>query len=406
MKIAIVGCGHIADYYVQTLPEHPELELVGVMDIIRDRAVKFSQYHSIPFYETLDELLTDSNVDIVLNLTNPRSHYEVSKACLEAGKHIYSEKPIAMTISESKNLVALANQQGLQITSAPCSLLGETAQTLWKAVRENAVGKVRLVYAEIDDGMIHKSSYKTWLSVSGIPWPYQDEFEIGCTIEHAGYYVTWLTAFFGPAESVTAFASCLIPNKVSDELLEPPDTPDFSVACIKFKSGVVARLTCSIVAPHNHSLKIIGDHGILETEECWFYDAPIYVEYREKSSLTNSTEFNIFKQSIVLAEKFFSYAKRIQTKILMKQQTKMIYPLVRKPPKSKWYEDSGMQMDLSRGVAEMAASITEQRPNRLSADFTLHNNELVIAIHQAFHIGSTVNLTTTFEPIEPMDWAK
>ena len=90
----------------------------------------------------------------------------------------------------------------------------------------------------------------------------------------------------------------------------------------------------------------------------------------------------------------------------MKQQTKMIYPLVRKPPKSKWYEDSGMQMDLSRGVAEMAASITEQRPNRLSADFSLHNNELVIAIHQAFHIGSTVHLTTTFEPIEPMDWAK
>jgi predicted dehydrogenase len=311
-----------------------------------------------------------------------------------------------MTISESKDLVALANQQGLQITSAPCSLLGETAQTLWKAVRENAIGKVRLVYAEIDDGMIHQSSYKTWLSASGIPWPYQDEFEIGCTLEHAGYYVTWLAAFFGPAESVTAFSSCLIPNKVSNELLNPSNTPDFSVACIKFKSGVVARLTCSIVAPHNHSLKIIGDDGLLETEECWFYDAPVYVQYREESSLTNPTDFNISKQSIVLVQKFFSYAKRIQNKILMKQKNKTIYPLVRKPPKSKWYEDGGMQMDLSRGVAEMAASITEQRPNRLSADFSLHTNELVLAIHQAFQIRETVYLTTTFEPIEPMDWAK
>jgi len=72
MKIAIVGCGFVADYYLSTLSFHPQLELVGVTDKLPDRAQKFSQFHSVPAYDSLDALLADSQVDIVLNLTNPR----------------------------------------------------------------------------------------------------------------------------------------------------------------------------------------------------------------------------------------------------------------------------------------------------------------------------------------------
>src|SRR5262249_19068502 len=152
-------------------------------------------------YESLDELLADSRVEVVLNLTNPSSHYEVSRLTLLAGKHVYSEKPMAMRFDEAKELVELAENRRLQISSAPCSLLGETAQTMWKVLREERVGPVRLVYAELDDGLVHKMPYKLWLSESGAPWPYEDEFEVGCTVEHAGYYLTWLAAFFGPIES-------------------------------------------------------------------------------------------------------------------------------------------------------------------------------------------------------------
>ncbi|NES81345.1 MAG: Gfo/Idh/MocA family oxidoreductase, partial [Moorea sp. SIO2B7] len=154
MRIAIVGCGFVADYYLKTLPNHSELKLVGVMDIDQERAKKFSAYHSVPAYASLEELLEDSRVEIVLNLTNPRSHYSVSKACLEAGKHVYSEKPLSMDFAEAEELVELAEKKGLYISSAPCSLLGETAQTIWKALRENVIGKVRVVYAEMDDGMV------------------------------------------------------------------------------------------------------------------------------------------------------------------------------------------------------------------------------------------------------------
>lgn len=374
MRIAIVGCGFVADYYLKTLPLYPDLEIAGVMDRVPERATKFSAYHSVPVYPSLAELLADPTVEIVLNLTNPRSHYEVSKAALEAGKHVYSEKPLAMAMPEAEELVNLAEQKGLIISSAPCSLLGETAQTIWKALREKKVGQVRLVYAEMDDGLVHKMPYQSWVSESGTPWPYKDEFEVGCTLEHAGYYVTWLTAFFGPAETVTAFSSCLIPNKETDVPLEV-NAPDFSVACIKFASGVVARLTCGIVAPHDHELRIIGDDGVLGIEDCWYYGSPVYIKRM----------------------------MRIRRKVFM-SPWKQNYPLVRKPPKFNY--KGSQQMDFARGVAEMASAIQEKRPCRLSPRFSLHNNEIVLAIQNALETGAPYKLTTTFEPVVPMPWAK
>lgn len=374
MRIAIVGCGFVADYYIKTLRSHPELELVGVVDCNQDRASKFSAYHSVPAYRSLKELLEDSRVDIVVNLTNPRSHFSVSKQALESGKHVYSEKPLSMELSEAEELVSIAEQRGLYISSAPCSLLSETAQTVWKALRENQIGRVRLVYAEMDDGLVHRMPYRKWLSESGTPWPYKDEFEVGCTLEHAGYYVTWLTAFFGPAQTVTAFSSCLIPDKQIDVPLEV-STPDFSVACIKFASGVAARLTCSIIAPHNHSLKIIGDEGILGIDDCWYYRAPVYI--KRMISIRRKTFVSPWKQR---------------------------YPPVRTA--SKFRSSGSQQMDYCRGVAEMAAAITEDRACRLSARYSLHNNEVVLAIHNALETGSPCKISSSFDPIEPMPWAK
>lgn len=374
-SIAIVGCGFVADYYLKTLGMHPQLKLVGVMDKIGDRAIKFAQYHNVShIYKTLTDLLEDNTVDIVLNLTNPRNHYQVSKVCLSAGKHVYSEKPLAMEMPQAKELVKIAQESGLYLSSAPCSLLSETAQTVWKALRENRVGKIRLVYAEMDDGLVHQMPYEKWLSESGTPWPYKDEFEVGCTLEHAGYYVNWLTAFFGPAETVSAFSSCVIPDKHTNVPLDI-HSPDFSVACIKFASGVVARLTCSIVAPHDHSLKIIGDDGILGIDDCWYYGTPVYI--RRSLTIGRKRLEGIWKQN---------------------------YPLVKKAPKFPYR--GAQQMDFCRGVAEMTDAIIENRPCRLSSQFSLHNNELVLAIQNSLETGSPYKMTTSFEPVEPMDWAK
>ena len=347
---------------------------MGVMDRNLERAQNLAKRWSVKAYKTLDELLKDSLVDIVLNLTNPRNHYEVSKACLTCNKHVYSEKPLATSISEAKALVALAEEKGLYLSSAPCNVLGESAQTLWKALRDDAIGKVRLVYAEMDDGLLHKMPYKLWLNESGLPWPYKDEFEVGCTLEHAGYYVTWLTTFFGPAVTVTAFSSCLIPDKETDVVLKPSNTPDFSVACIKFESGVVARLTCGIVAPHDHEFRVIGDKGVLSTHDCWFDESPVKLQKMMK----------------------------IRRKVFMSPIKKTL-PMVTNPPRFK--STGANHMDFSRGIAEMAAAIKENRSGRLSADFSLHNNELVLAIQNSLEVGCTYRMTTTFASTHPMSWA-
>jgi predicted dehydrogenase len=150
-----------------------------------------------------------------------------------------------MSFSEAKELVDLAENNQLYLSSAPCSLLSETAQTIWKALKDGAVGRPRLVYANFDDGMIApKQSPWEWRNGLGAAWPAKDEFEVGCTYEHAGYVLTWLAAYFGPALRVTSFSSCQIPEKgiEVDQM-----APDFSVGCIEYQDGVVARVTCSLV---------------------------------------------------------------------------------------------------------------------------------------------------------------
>lgn len=370
MKIALVGCGFVADYYLKTLPEHPELTLLGVYDRNQARARTFSAYHKVPTYPSLQALLADRQVEMVLNLTNPRSHYEVSRACLEAGKHVYSEKPLAMTLSEARELVEVAERRGLLIISAPCSLLGETAQTIWKAIRKQAIGAVRLVYAEMDEGMVFKMPYKKWISASGAPWPYKDEFEIGTTLEHAGYVATWLPAFFGPVQSIAGFSACLVPDKGT-----PLDVlaPDYASASLHFASGVVARLTCSLLAPHDHSLRIIGDKGVMYTDDTWYYTSPVYVR----------RWFNLRRRHL--------------------EWPRRTYPLVGKGTRYKYR--GTQQMDFARGPAELAAAVREGRPARLSPRYSLHVNELVLAVQNELQGGATYKMTTTFDPLEPMPWA-
>ena len=376
MRIAFVGCGFVADYYWNTARYYPDLKIMGVYDINQETRERFCKHYGARAYPSLEALLHDPHVDMVINLTNPRSHFEISKAALLAGKHVYSEKPMGMTMEEASQLVELARSRGLRIASAPCNLLSETAQTVWHALKSQKIGRPRLVYAEMDDGLVHKMPYREWRSRSGSPWPYKDEFEVGCTLEHAGYYVTWLTAFFGPAHSITAFASCLVEDKETDTPLDPPVSPDFSVALIRFASGMVARLTCGIVAPHNHSLTVIGDEGNLHVDDCWFYRSPVYI--RRRLRIRRRSFMSPFKEKCLL-------------------------PKIHE--KSSFFRQGAQQMDFARGIKDTALAIETGQSPRLSEDFSLHNTEIYLAIHRATETGSTTIMKTTFEPPEPMKWA-
>lgn len=374
MRIAFVGCGYVANMYRLSLPLHPQLQLVGVADRDAARAAHFASLCGCRAYESLESLLDDKSIDLVLNLTNPGSHYDVTRTCLVAGKHVYSEKPLAMDVGQARELVELAESNGLCLASAPCTLLSEVAQTTWKALREQAVGRVRLVYAEMDDGMVHRMPVKSWVNEAGTPWPYRDEFLTGCTVEHAGYVLTWLAAFFGPATSVAAFSDCLIPEKLDGECADAM-APDFSVACVRFRSGVVARLTCGVVAPLDHRFMIVGDDGIMTVADPRSDRAPLHVQ-----------------RYLTIRRKRFLAPWRRRVPLLGRHLPQPRYR-------------GAQRRDFCRGIAEMAEAIREKRSCRLNGRFSLHVNELTLAIQNARDDAAPRRITSTFDPITPMPWA-
>ncbi|MCB8840466.1 Gfo/Idh/MocA family protein [Aurantimonas sp. VKM B-3413] len=380
MKIAIVGCGFVADYYMLTLGNHPDLELVGAFDRDPVARTRFGGHFGVPMFDTLEALLADPGLELVLNLTNPKSHYAVSKAALEAGLHVYSEKPLAMAIDEAEELVRIAHERRLLLSAAPCSYLGEAAQTLGRAIADGRIGDVRLVYAEMEDGMVFRERHQDWVSPSGAPWPSKDEFSVGATLEHAGYYLSWLCAYFGPVAEMTAFAARCFDDKGTGQ---PPEelANDLSVSCLTFRSGVVARLTCGLAAPKDRSLHVIGTEGILSLTEAWDYASPIY---------QRDTQGHWDSRPAILG--------------------KLLRRIERGRPGRHWFgrriavpksgakvPGTSSRMDFSRGPAAMAAALREGRPLGYGADFALHITELALVAQNANKFSMPYRPRSSFE---------
>jgi predicted dehydrogenase len=373
--VAFIGCGYVADYYLRTLQSHSQLQLCGVFDKIEQKTKHFADYFKVKAYQSLNEVLQDNKVQIVVNLTNPKNHFEVSYAALQAGKHVYSEKPFAMNFNDCVALCKLASEKKLFISGAPCSLLSETAQTIWRALRQNKIGAPRVVYAEMDDGPVHLMPYQKWLSESGTPWPWKDEFEVGCTLEHAGYYLSWFPAFFGSATEIVAFGDTLVPDKRLPETLDSPND-DFTVACVKFENGTVVRLTCGIMAPHNHTLLIVGDEGSLSIKDSWFYESPV-----------------VLKTSLSIGRRRFEGALKRKVKLARTGHLNFKYR-------------GSHKMDFSRGVLSLAQAIQNQTQPTLSSEYVLHVNEMVLAIQYAKKTKMPYQMKTKITTIEPESWAK
>lgn len=179
-------------------------------------------------------------------------------------------------------------------------------------------------------------------------------------------------AMFGTVKTVVSCAAEVVPNKLPDA---EPCAPDYASATLMFESGVVARLTCSIVAQHDHSMRVFGDAGVLEVRECWSNAAAVRIRRRHviRRRLINSP----FSRSVRLPEP--------------------THPMVGRR--------GSASMNFALGPAEVLAAIKEGRPSRLNADFALHLNEVTLAIQNPGPVG-TQTMTTKCPRIEPMPWAK
>ena len=364
--IAFIGTGFVADYYMTTLTNHPQLRLAGVWDIDPDRLKQFCNYWNVRSYVSEAESLSDPAVTIIVNLTTPESHYAVNRAALLAGKHVYCEKPLAMTVDEARDLVSLAEERGLILAGAPANALSDACGHCAEILRSGVIGTPRLAYAEMEDGPVFRDKWQEWRSRSGAKWPAVHEFEIGCTLEHAGYAASWLVSLFGPVSNVAAFSALTFPDK-------GPGTerlalgPDFSVGCLTFKSGLVARLTSGLAAPRDRSLTIVGDKGTIVVRDLWDNRSPIHVELSGGKRpllhrLIERLEWQFQRKFPfrLTAGKPVAYPQAAQ------KSTLPAYP---------------SQIDFVRGIAAQADAIKSGTRPQFSGETALHLTDIVLALN-------------------------
>ena len=143
LKIGLVGVGDISGIYLENITKRfREIKLEAVCDLIHERAQKaFDTYHVPKIYDTMEQLFADPEIDIVLNLTRPYQHFAVTRAALEAGKHVYSEKPLAASFEEGKKLVQLAREKQLFLGGAPDTFLGSGIQTCRRLIDSGIIGE-------------------------------------------------------------------------------------------------------------------------------------------------------------------------------------------------------------------------------------------------------------------------
>lgn len=401
MKIAFVGCGYVFDIYMRTRWAYPEIEICGVYDRDAKRAGVVHAHYGFPLYPDLEALLADPQVEVVINLTSIASHFAVTKRALEAGKHVYTEKPITTDLATTQELFAIAARHGRVLAAAPCNLHSDAISTVWKAVKDGAIGRPVLVYAEMDDSPAHLMALDNVQSPTGAPFPYAEELQEGCTVEHIGYHLVWLCALFGPAIGVTAFSKFLVPNKVA-EPLSPPDTPDLSVACLDFANGVAARITCSWVAPRDHSMRIIGDAGQISVDNAFHDQSPVHVERFSRVSLSARKAYTARTQPLIgrrfgiggnrvkLLRRWKSHAVEAERGVGSSLKHRLVSWLRRREVYAQ---------DKILGIAEMGKALAEGRPQPMSPDFLMHLNELTLLVQGAGSEGRTVKPTTSFAPL-------
>jgi predicted dehydrogenase len=364
--IAFIGTGFVADYYMTTLANHPQLRLDGVWDIDPVRLQQFGSYWKVRAYASEQEVLADPAVTIVVNLTPPESHHAVNNAALLAGKHVYCEKPLAITVEEACELVDLADARGLILASAPANALSDARAHCAEILSTGVIGTPRLVYAEMEDGPVFLDKWQEWRSRSGAKWPAVHEFEIGCTLEHAGYAASWLVSLFGPVAHVAAFSALTFPNK-------GPGTenlalgPDFSVGCLIFRSGLVARLTSGLAMPRDRSMTIVGDKGIIVVRDLWDNRSPIHVELAGARRpllhrLIDRLEWQLQRKFSfrLTAGKPFAYRHPAEKNVLP------AYP---------------SQIDFARGIAAQADAIRQNTKPFFSGRTALHLTDIVLALN-------------------------
>ena len=295
-KIGILGCGNIADIYVINIQTYfSNLEIISCAALHLKHAQRLAKKYGIAKAYTKEEMLLDPEVEVVVNLTVPSAHYMLNKEILLAGKHVYSEKPLATSCSEIEDLIEISKMQDKKIGCAPDTWLGEAIQTCKALIEQGEIGKIVSVTANL---MNH--GVESWH-----PSPEAYYKKCGGPILDMGpYYITALVGMLGPVKRVHAFSNRgLCERVVYSEPLKgahiPVEVDTSYCGILQFESGAIGNFNMSFDVWQSDlpMLEIHGTKGILKVPDPNFFKGEItlireIVILEEVEHMTNGERIN------------------------------------------------------------------------------------------------------------------
>lgn len=278
VKTAVIGCGSISTIYMESFTngKFSIIELVACSDMDEARMRQSAERFGIRAM-SLDEILAEREIELVINLTTPAAHYPVSKRALLAGKHVFSEKMIAVELEEGKELVALANEKGLYLGVAPDTFLGASVQTAKYIVEKGLIGTPVSCRASVSRNY----------GIYGEFLPHLYKKGAGIGFDMGGYYLTALAAILGPLNSVCAYTAISGKQRVNTRIGAPLfeqsyelEVPNVLSAAMQYESGVLGTLhmNSNSIIDERTSLEIYGTDGILLMGDPNLFGAPVYLQ--------------------------------------------------------------------------------------------------------------------------------
>jgi len=363
MKIGIIGCGNISNAYLRLAPMYSNVNIIGCADIDASRAQALASEFSIEAM-SVDQILSDESIELIVNLTVPKVHEEVSTQILQAGKHVYSEKPFVLSLRQGQSLQKLAQQQNRRIGSAPDTFLGGAHQCARELIDAGRVG-------DIVGGTCYFMNHgmEAW-------HPNPDFFYAdggGPMLDMGVYYLTNLVQLIGPAKrlmamSSKAFATRTIACEPRTGEVIPVSTPTTVNALVEFHNGAQISLGMSWdVWQHEHNcMELYGTEGTLHVPDPNFFGGELRIE-------------NSIEQEIVVIDHPFGVVNDAQ-------------------------HDGEITANYrGSGLADMIDAIASNKLHRCNDTLALHVVDIITSAMHSGETGEAVTLSTYCERPEALN---
>ena len=274
LRIGIVGCGNISGIYFKNLGSYRSTQVVACADIDVDRAKSVGAEQGV-FGMSVDELMGRDDVDLVLNLTVPKAHAEVAQKALEAGKHVYNEKPLTISREDGSALIDQANAKGLRVGCAPDTFLGGGLQTCRALIDQGAIGEPVAAHAFM---LCH--GHESWH-----PSPeFYYEVGGGPMFDMGPYYLTALISLIGPIRRISGSTRVTFPTRTitsepkKGKVIEV-ETPTHVAGIMDFENGAIGEITTSFDVWHAKlpCISIYGSEGSMIVPDPNGFGGEIYV---------------------------------------------------------------------------------------------------------------------------------